>query len=289
MARHSYPPKGYRNIEYPLWHEFNYLFAMSAEVTNKNSTMLTLLRASEASTDGIEAVEVNPKHGSFGVETGPTIAMGSIVPKMMFKLEAHMSKTSIVTDNLRNIAFNWVPLYFSFLDSLTAEDDKTAVTIEDIFELEHDTTNKDVNPNYGGIDLTADNHPLGTILATDTLADYGLSTLAVLEDIAYDENLLWKAMRYYTNKGMLSKVMGKWHTVILERDKTYSYYSNNFTNPTIKRGNPYTYCGILVHVPQAGSINQTFTATDTSVINHIDFRVRCAYEEWNQDFDQTAQ
>lgn len=288
MAFHKRPPRGYYNYQYPLPHNFEYRGQLTGEGSAQNATILTLFRASEACTD-VENIEVNPRHANFAEETGPTIHMGSIIPKVTINMKLALSKEAEVTDNIRRMMVKWAPIYTAFLPSLDAEDDKTGNDIETLIELQHDTGNKDTYPLFNGTKVTSgNNHPLSTVTdADEAFADYGLSTSAVLEYITFDTDTFYDAMQYYTNGGMLRKVMGKWQTTTVTRENEYNYYSNNYTYPMVKRGNPYTFCGILLWVPPVAQAQQyNFIADTTANLAHVNFGLTVRYDEWNPLFQQ---
>ncbi len=282
----KFPPKGYNALAHPLPHNFEYSTTLHAENTLKDATMFTLLRASQA-VNAAESIEVNPTNASFGEETGALIQMNSIVPKISFNMKINLTKGAVETDKLRFIQFKWMPIYTAFLDSLEAYDIKTNQQIEDILELAHDPTNQDVWPLFSGTDLTGV-QPMSTKNATEVFGDIGLSTDTNLESVAFDEADFWDTLSYKSNAAKLRQHIGKIHNVTITRDRPYSYYSNNVTEGIVKRGNMFTFCGILLWVPQAGALGQVFQAGDTTDINHIYITASVRYDEWNPDFDQTA-
>ncbi len=283
----KFPPKGYQSTDYPLPHRYGFSLSLSGENEAKNSTIFPLFRMSEACINP-EAIEVNPTNANFSEELGASIFRGSIVPKIMFHFDAWMTKGAIETDKLRHIKLKWMPIYTSFLNSLDAADEKTGTDIESIMELQHETTNKDVYPLYTGtkLDGVTYNVPLNTLGYTEVFGDYGLSTNAILESVAFSDSDFYNTMQYKTNAGMLKKVVGPMRTVNLTRDRPYKYFSNNFTAPQVKRGNPYTFCGILFHVPQGEQQGQNFASADTTAINHINVSGGVRFDEWNPVFDQ---
>ncbi len=290
MPQHKNPPRGYRLTDHPLPHDFRYGFSFDILDATKDATLLTIIRASEDATVGVEAVEVNPTHASFAEETGPTCAMGSIVPKVSFTFRAAMSQAMLLDNEFGKVQLNMIPVYSSFLSSLDAADDKTTEDIELILDLEHDVTAKRVNPNFS-VNLTdTATHPVNTVLETEVFGDYGLAVDLTMMSIAFDENRMYNALSHYTNGGMLRKVLGRKKTWTLSRDRPALYYSNNFTNPSVKRMNPYTYCGVIVWTSIVGShsfgISTDFNAADLDRV-HCNAEIR--FDEWNIDFDQTAQ
>lgn len=281
------PPRGYRRNEHPLPHNCNFVMNFQAEDETKNSSILPLFRMTEAAA-APENIEVNPTNANFAEEAGFSIARESIVPRINLRFSLQMTKGAIETDAMRAIRVNYMPIYTAFLDSLDAEDEKSGNDIETILELQHATDNKDVYPLYANVDLGSDTSSimLNTVHYGEALADWGLTTAATYESVAFDDGAFFDALQYYSNSGMLKKVVGGWRSIIVTRDRPYIYYSNNYTQPMVKRGNPYTFCGILFHVPQAGSSDQLFAAGDTTAIEHVRMTGRERFDEWNNAFEQ---
>ena len=187
---------------------------------------------------------------------------------------------------MRSLVFNYMPVYSSFLDGLEAHDSKTGVQIEDILELQHDTINQDTYPLFANVKLTADNQPLASVLDTEAFGEYGLTTNAVLESVAFDKDLFYDAVSYYSNKEMLRATTGGLRKVTISRDRPFHYYSKNFTQPRVKRGHPYTYCGMLFHLPQAGDNEQLFDTGDVTAIDHLKITLNCRFDDWNVAYAQ---
>ncbi len=284
---HKFPPKGYNALAHPLPHNFEYQFSLAAENATKDATIITLFRSSQA-VNAAESIEVNPTNASFGEETGPLNQMNSIVPKVSFNMKCSMTKGAIETDKMRSLQFKWMPIYTAFLDSLEAYDIKSNQQIEDILELQHDVTNQDTYPLFSNVDLGTNVMPMSTKNATEVFGDVGLTTDTKLESVAFDEDDFWDTLSYKSNAAKLRKQIGQIHNVNVTRDRPYSYYSNNATFPTVKRGNMYTFCGILIWLPQAGGLGQVFKSGDTTDIDHLYVTASVRYDEWNPDFDQTA-
>ncbi len=290
MVYNKFPPRGYRSAEFPQPHAFGYDFSLSAEDETKNSTICTLLRTSQAQA-AVENIEVNPKHTSFSIDPGPLISLESIVPRMKLSIKAHLTKGAIETDAMRFLRFTWFPIYGAFKNTWDATDEDSSQAITDVLELQYDTTNKDVYPLFANVDLTGVGtvvQPLSTVIGSEAFGDYGLTTDTVLESVAWSPYYLTNGLNFHTNREMLKKTVGNIQNVTVTRDRPYMYYSNNFTNPRVKRGLDYTFCGLLFHLEQGGSMHQLFGLADTTAIDHLRIQVRCRYDEWNPQFDQTA-
>ncbi len=279
-------PKGYLKAEHPLPHNFNYKLQLGVDdTTTYNATYMPLILNDEGLVNA-DTVIANPRHGSFAEAANPYNYHDSIIPRMTVALRAGLTKGAIETDKVRQLKFSWMPVYLSFLNRYEAEDSKTAVQIEDILELEHETVGKSGYPLWSGTDMNYAGN-VG-VHANATTALMGLTTNAVMENIVFDKELFFDAMQYYTNAPMLKTVIGKMKTVTVTRDRDYRYYSNNFTHPMVKRINDYTFCGILLHASKAGSADQLPIGGDVTNIGHINIQAHIRYDEWNSEFDQTT-
>ena len=275
-------PRGYNQMQYPQPHNFSYQFKLNLEDETKNSAICTLLRTSEVAT-GVSAIEVNPRNAAFAEDAGPLIHMGSIVPRLNITMLAK------ATDAVTSCILNYMPIYTAFLNNLEAADDKTDTQIEDVLMLQHDTTNKDVYPLHANVNLEgAFSQPLSSIAATEAFGDYGLTTDATMESVAFNKENFFDNLQYKTNSSMLKKVTGPMRSIVLGDERPYKFFSRNYTNPIVKRGNPYTFCGILFHLPQVGQFDQVGFAGDTTNIAHVDIKLSCRFDEWNPEFDQSA-
>lgn len=286
------PPRGYDLQQFGLRHRFEHQFSLSVEDETKNSTFIPIIRGSEAC-NVVETINVNPSNATFAEETGITCNIGSIIPRISLSMTAKLSKLAIKTDEIKALKFNWMPVYSGFLESLTPIDSlNTSISVEDILELTHTVGDKNVDPIFSTVKLpNGSAMPLSTVNdADEALADWGLTTTAVLESVAFDKELFFQAAQYFSIKGMLRKITGRMRTEVVKQDHFWSYHSSNYTHPNVKRVNPYTICGILVHLPQAGEADQIALAADTTALalGHIDFTAIVRYTEWHPSFEQEA-
>ncbi len=290
MAYKGRIPSGYRQQDYPMIHQFEYNFSLDVEDETKNSTIVSLFKNHLMT--AVETREVNPSHANFAEDAGTACFSGSIIPKLSVGFTAKMDQAAFDIDSIEHMMFKWMPIYTAFLTSLDAENNGTpASDIETILELQHNTSKKKTHPLFTGTDLMqVSGQPLSDVNDTETFTGMGLTTDDKIESVAFDEQAFWDAKSYYSNKGMLNKVTGQFHKVYLDyHRKPYTYFSNNFTNPIVKRMNSYTFCGILFHVPQAGEVQQLCDDADvTTSVGHIDIAMHVRFEEWNVDYDQTA-
>ncbi len=296
------PPMGYTQEEYPLHHEFDYLFTLDITDETMNSTICLIITSSE-SAGAPEAIEVNPRHASFAEETGFMTHQGSIIPRLTVKFTAVANELALETDKIKHVNFNWLPIYSSFESDLEAMDSKTNTEVEDVLQLEHASASKRTIPTYSGVDMV-DGHatalgscPLATVNAGEVFGDMGLTTNAELESVAFDADEYFDCLKFMTNRSMLRKVAGNWHNISLPgnhpSDKNnkfgyvYDYFSNNKTMSSVKRSNEFTFCGILFHIPLENTVHQICPNDTNTAGSGVKIKMHVSYDEWNHLFDQT--
>ncbi len=289
MVKH-FPPRGYNKMQHPLPHNFMYQGVFDILDAAKDATYISLFRGDETANPP-DTIEVNPRHGSFAEDGGISVCMDSIIPKVSFTFRASLSQAMLTDNEFAKVIIKFMPVYMAFEDSYTAKNiNMPAETeVEDILQLTHATVSKRGGPNFASKLTTRGSHPASTITQTDSTTTLGLTTNLELESVAWNAPLFYDALQYYTNSGMLSKHIGQIHTFELSRDKSALYHSSNFTNPMVKRINPYTYCGVLLwcEIPGVHSPGSTgdFNATD---LDTVWFNAAVKFDEWNSEFDQTT-
>ncbi len=272
-------PRGYQQGDFPLQHELEWNFGLSADTTpttGGNSTIMPLFFHDEAAEDPT-AINVNPRHASFDISTQSNCVSNSIIPKVSFNFSATMSEDMIEVSKARAIRFSWWPLYSSFTDYL-AEDDRTGTLTAGIAELVSSDATEELYPIWDTTDL------LDASVAPAAQLTIGGG---VWENVAIDKSLMFDAFKYYGNGAKLRSMIGPIHNVTVTRDRPYYYSSRNFTQPRVKRMNSYTFCGVAFYVPKEGTVDQVLellTCTDSKT--SIFFRGRTSFQEWNRSWLQ---
>ncbi len=272
-------PRGYFGVEYPRPHLDEYEFDLNAEDETKNTTILPIIISDEG-LSAPSALKVNPKNSGFAIATGPNCIPDSIVPSMSILIKCSLTKGAIETDAIRVLNLNYMPIYTAFLNRLDADDIQTTTDVEGLLELTHETTDKQAYPLWSGVDLGN-----ATLMNANVP---GLTTDQTIESVAFDKSTFFDAMHYYTNKDMLKVVTGRMSTIQLKRDRPVSIYKRGYNMPICKFMNPYTFCGIMFHLPQVGEFEQFGIASETTNIGHVHVGMKFRYNEWNKDFNQAA-
>ncbi len=270
-----HPPKGYLGNEYPLMHDIEYNFGLSAEGTTKDTTIVPLM-INDISAQVLATTFVNPKHATFEVSNSPNCSPESIMPYMSMSLRASLTKGAIETDFVRSLSFNYMMINTAFLSRLDAIDSKTGFDTETILELTHETTDEQAYPLWTTVDVGVGN-------TAANLAGIGGTPL---ESVAFDKEQFFDAMHYFDNRSMLRVMAPSMRTVTIKRDYPYVTSGTRPVAPICKFKNPYTFAGLLVNVPQTGAIDQYGLITDTTAIDHINFTMKIRFPEWNKGFYQ---
>ncbi len=267
---------------YPRIHNFNFGFGLSAEATTKAHTIVPYVMQDNALID-YENIKTNPENADFATVAYPNTCAGSYVPKITvgWSMFIPTADTEIIS-----IIVNTMKMGCAFLNRLDAFDKKTGDDIETILELTHETTDEQAYPLWNGTKLF---EGAGTY-DYDALVP-GLTTTQQPEGVAFDKELFFDAMHYYTNKQMLRSVSNKMRTYMISEPivphgrslvrggGTYSL------PPACKFMNPYTFHGELFSVPQVGDRTQLQLAGETTAIEHITVKGFVRFLEYNPDFN----
>ncbi len=272
--------------QYPRIHNFEFGFGLSAEDATKASTMVNYLMQNNAIVD-YENIKTNPENADFAVVAYPDVCAGSYVPKIHVGYQMYILPSDTELVHLR---VDTMGIHTSMLNRLDAFDKKTGNDTETILELEHETTDEKCYPIYNGTKLFES----GGIYDMAPLSGYasiGLTTDGQPEGVAFDKEMFFDAMHYYTNKEMLKQMTDRMRSHILSEPLVphgRSIVSKSITMntpPLCKFANPYDYCGELFHVPQVGSRTQYHLAGETTAIEHLQVKGFVRFYEYNPDYN----
>lgn len=296
------PPSGFKAEMYPLRHRFQYSAGLSAVTGSMNSTMFSLVRNYKGS-NPTNAIEVNPHNSAFLVETGSICGKMSIIDKLkltlMFNLtnnsttdRSETSSGTFTGDGIQSLKLQWFPIFFSFKEKLLATDEVTTTSVGSILELTNDATQEDITPAYGNklpvLGASDKTCPVSTVNLTETKEILNITTDLTMEAVPFNMTTLFSALKYYTNKGALKASMGQIRTVVLTKSNPHrTVHIEKFVPRSIRRIMPYTFMGIMVHVPIVTDPEQHYMSqTLTASIAHVGVKCFVNYDEWNPEHVQ---
>ncbi len=271
---------------YPLPHDFTFSFGLDVDeaAVTKHSTIIPFVMQDNAIID-YETIKTNPENDDFAVVAKPNCGAGSYVPRCTVTWKAFCP--SIGGGEIDIMNFKYLPIHIAMLSRLDAFDKKTGNDIETILELTHETTDEQTYMLGNDIKLY-EGHGV-----QDLPADVpGLDTSQQPEGCAFDLELYFDALHYYTNKEMLRSVTDRMLNFELRHmtgnlsthEALKTYYRNTMPS-NVKYMNPYALYAGLFHAPQVGTQNQYMIAGDTTAIEHITFLGRVRFNEYNPDFN----
>ncbi len=268
--------------EFPLLHNFTFTFGLSLENTAKASTIVPAFFQDNALID-YELIKTNPLNADFAIDVTPNTMKGSIISHISFKWTAFIPDANTEIEILK---FNTMPIHTAMLNRLDAFDQKTGTDIEALIEMQHETTDEQAYPIYNNTKLFESQGARDLSISVP-----GLTTDGQLEGVVFDKDTFFDAKRYYTNRAMLNQVTGNMRThQIVEPLSPHGRAIINGGLPSntpgiVKHQNPYTYYGLLFHLPQADSLFQFHDSDTITDIEAVTVKGACFFAEHNDDFN----
>ena len=270
-------------FKYPQPHYYEFGFGLTADdsIATKRSTIQPYVWQDNAIVD-YETVKTNPENADFAVKATATVAAGSTVGNILVDYIMYIFPSDTEISMIR---VNTMPIHTSMLSRLEAFDKKTGNDVETILELTHETTDEQTYPLFNGTDLFQ-----GSGVRNMTADQLGLTTDLKPEGVAFDKDMYFNALHYYTNKEMLRKVTGNmlsWTLTdpLVNAKHAIAHVTKRISMPICKFGNPYMFCGELFHVPPVGALDQFHLAAQTTAIEHVTVAGRVRFNEYNPDYN----
>ncbi len=290
MPSHYRKPKGFDLDVHPLHHNFTYNTSLDAyHTTDQNCTFLTVMYTANNRTGRInpEAIEVHPMHTNYAEETGPLCNYMSIMDNLGVNLRIFLSKGLIKTNSVSACRVYMGFYRMAFEDVHTKTDIATTNTTDTVLKLITDTTDKDCIIDFDGGKLSNGTQPLSTVNDPEVFGDYGLLTTNVMENVAFLPTVYFNSQRFYSNRKFIRGILPKLIPLDLTATKPYRNIFIKNVPKECRRGNDHMMFGILIYVPQGIEIEQTFTQSDVTDIDHVHIKATVRYLEWNPNHDQT--
>ncbi len=230
------------------------------------------------------AIETNPENAAFAVVTDQANCFVNSRINVMFAEFIFSLTSKFNDDNLTAIKIGTMPIFMSFINDYTAVDEVSSVEIQDVIEMQTESTDRQGGPLYvAAKDLPEKVAGIG-VLGTNTPF---LDTDTGIEAVDWRPDQFYDALHFLTIKEKLKKVTGGMKHEYLTANRPV-IKKRFFIRPKVKRMNPFTYFGVLVSVQvqgqeQVGVITRDYTAATQYV--DLDWKVR--YNEWNEDFNMS--
>ncbi len=140
-------------------------------------------------------------------------------------------------------------------------------------------------PTTGESDLV---HPTSLATFAEVFGTLNLTTNTAMEGVPHNEQRLQDAIKYYTNKGAIRSMLGrKRHVTLTTVNNHKTFFIKKFVPRPVRRIVPYSYFGIIIHLPLESDVEQTYVSTSlTASIAHLGLKAHVQFHEWNADHDQ---
>jgi len=186
-------------------------------------------------------------------------------------------------DNLSGIRIGTMPIFMAFINDYTAIDELTSVEVQDVLEMQTESTDRQGGPLYvAAKDMVEKVAGIGNLGVNTPFLDTDVG----IEAVAFSVDQYYDALHFLTIKEKLKKVQGglRWDVMSANRPFMIKKY---FIRPKVKRMNEFTYFGVLIHVPVQGGTDQigVITRDYTAATQYVDVDMTCRYNEWNSEFD----
>lgn len=267
---------------FPLRHNFDWGFGLSADASTKASTIIPMVFQDNALVD-YELVKTHPDNADFAVVGYPNVMRGSKISGLQI---GYMMTIFPSDTEINMIKVNTMDIHTNMLSRLDAFDRKTGNDIETILELTHETGDEQAGALYNGTKLFEGEG----VRDLDFTKVPFLTTDGQFEGVAFDKEMYFDALHYYSNQSMLKLVTEKMYSITLTDplvNAKHAIFSRvqKLHHPICKSAEEYMYCGKLVHVPQVGSLTQYHLAGQTTAVEHVSCKGWVRFNEHNNDFN----
>lgn len=260
--------------EFPRHHDTKLNFTLSCVIGGKQATIIPLTHYDEAT--AASTIFANPEHASFAEYAGSNVFPESKIFSIECRLKFSLTKACWVTDQIEQLRFMVMPIVMSFKDNYTAIDNLSSLEVQDVLELQFETTDKQGGALYSGTKLAGDDLDLGT----DTPF---LTTNTNIEGVAFDPNVYYDSVHYLTNANKIRASVGQPRYYTVQRRKGQQI-KVRFNNSKVKFANEYMFCGVLVMLFDGTSPLQFHQASEDTAIEHMIVKASNRFMEWNHNF-----
>ncbi len=229
------------------------------------------------------AIETNPENAAFAIiNDQANCFVGSRINMINAKFTIALT-SKFFDDNLPAISIATMPIFLAFINDYTAIDELTSLEIQDILEFQTESTDRQGGPLYvAAADMVEKATGLGNLGANTPFLDTDVG----IEGVAFSEENYYDMLAHTTLSEKLKSVQGglKWEVLTANRPVIKKRF---FIRPRTKAMNPFTYFGVMLHVPEQGDVNQigVLTRDYTAATQYVDVDWHIRYNEWNPEFN----
>ncbi len=266
---------------FPQPHSINGSCSFEFDDTGLDSTILPIAFYDEGMGTP-SALETHPENAAFAVGVNvPNCFVGSRINNIFMELRFSVTK-DFIEDMIPALRMAVMPIHCAFKDDYTAADELSSATVASILELQTEDTDRQGGPLYVATKDLPEKASGNATLGADVPF---LNIDTGIEGVAFNVNDYYNSIHFMTLSGKVKACSGGLRWFTMSQNRTYRSMRFGIV-PKVKRMNPFTYFGMLIHAPVAGNLDQLPALAELTVATdyiHMDWNIR--YNEWNQDFN----
>lgn len=271
--------------EWPRPHNYDGSFAMGVETAIANDATIIPIISYDEGLGVINSYKSCPQNAGFAEYAGGKCYPTSRINNIFFKMTATLTKSALETDKIHALAFQTSVFHTSFDEGGQALDEKSTLDLNEIMELQVETTDRQCFPLYNAVKLKSGTS--NALLDLET-GQEGLTTDLEIEGVAFSENKWFDCLQYYTNGNKMRTIATPLKNHILTRQHpTKTIFVRQQSNT--KYMNPYAFLGLFIRTPKNITTSQFGKAGETTDVDHIQYNWRYRYNEHNHEFDHSLQ
>jgi len=139
---------------YPRPHSMKHRWGHSLDTAAVNDFTIYPIAMYDEGLGAPSTYEANPEHASFVEAAEPNCFPESRIDNIFCQLTLNMGKPCI-TDSIRAVKVCYMPIFTAFPTDYTAIDNLSTLEIQDILELQMETTDRQGFPLYNAVDMIA--------------------------------------------------------------------------------------------------------------------------------------
>ncbi len=270
--------------EYPRPHRQEIQFGIPVESAGiRHSTIVPICTYDEG-LGAMSAYKSNPVNASYVEANTSHCFPTSRINKIFCKLDVSMSKIMLETDKIHAIKFATATIHTAFSDGSDAKDEVSTLSLDEVLELQSETTDRQTYPLYNAIDLNDYKANSRLDMSAEQL---GLDTDLEIEGVTFSTNVYYDCLQQHTTASKLRTICTplKWHMLTRQHPvKTIFFQQQSNT----KFMNPFTLLAAFIHVPQMASTEQIGAVGDTTIETcQLNFNWMFRYLEFNHEFNHS--
>ncbi len=137
---------------YPRPHNMRHSWAYSLESGVDNFGTIYPISMYDEGLGNPSAYEANPENAAFVVSAGPNCYPESRIENIIAQFNISLAKGAI-TENVPAVRIGYMPIFMSFKEPYIAIDELSSAEVQDILELQTESTDRQGFPLYNNVDM----------------------------------------------------------------------------------------------------------------------------------------